>query len=173
MWNVSEYIPYAFALIVAIPFFVLLKQFVYTYVSLKERELKTIGIKVGNENRFQSFERMVLFLERIKPANLVNRFDKELIPHEFVYLTTKNIREEFDYNASQQIYISKVNWINIISSKDDIIKLLHSTNEGLKESANLDEFKTLFLMNYIEGGDFISDTIEELKKELLIINYNT
>ncbi|MGC4129397.1 MAG: hypothetical protein QM564_07510 [Bergeyella sp.] len=172
MSDLSNLLPYAVAILIAIPFLVLFRQFVYTYISLKERELRTLGIKEGNDLRFQAFERMTLFLERIKPSNLVSRFDKSLEPHEFLFLTEKNIQEELEYNNSQQIYISSVNWTNIISTKEKLIKILHSTYEGLGANADLEDFKSVFLLNYINEGDFISETIDELKKELLILNYN-
>ena len=172
MENFSNYLPYAFAIIIAIPFLVLLRQFVYTYISLKKQEMKVLGIKAGNDLRFQAFERLTLFLERIKPANLITRFDKNLAPHEFVFLTEKSIQEEFDYNASMQIYISNVNWQNVTFAKEKMIKLLHSTYEGLGSKANLEDFKTIFMMNYVGEGDFVSNNIEELKKEILILNFN-
>lgn len=172
MTNFSDYLPYAVAIIIAIPFLVLLRQFVYTYISLKKQELNALGIKAGNDLRFQAFERMTLFLERIKPQTLVTRFDEKLAPHEFIFLTEKSIQEEFDYNASLQIYISKVNWQNIVFTKNQILKILKSTYEGLGSNANLEDFKTLFMMNYINEGDFVTENIEELKKEILILNYN-
>lgn len=173
MTSFIEYLPYVVAFIIAIPFLVLLRQFVNVYISMKERELRALGVKAGNDMRFQAFERMTLFLDRSKPSNLITRFDKTLAPHEFVFLTEKSINEEYDYNASQQIFISKVNWTNIVSAKEQLINLLHSTYEGMGENASLEDFKAVFLLNYINEGDFISDTIEELKKELLILNFNS
>lgn len=173
MTSYSDYLPYAFALVLAIPFLVLLRQFVTVYTNLKERELKMLAIKEGNDLRFQSFERMTLFLERIKPVNLVARFDKTLAPHEFLFLTEKSIHEEFEYNTAQQVYMSSVNWKNIVSAKEQILNMLRSTHEGLGAHANLEDFKSLFLLNYLNEGDFISETIDELKKELLILNYKS
>jgi len=173
MANISDYLPYAVAIIIAIPFLVLLRQFVHTFTTLKEKELKTLAIKEGNDLRFQAFERMTLFLERMKPVNLVARFDKTLAPHEFLYLTEKSIQEEFEYNAAQQVYISSINWKNILIAKDQILALLRSTHEGLGDQANLEDFKSLFLLNYVNEGDFITETIDELKKELLILNYKS
>ncbi|MDR2204686.1 MAG: hypothetical protein LBE36_00765 [Flavobacteriaceae bacterium] len=169
MASLSDYLPYAFALVIAIPFLVLLRQFVYTYISLKEKEMKFFGIKESMDLRFQAFERMTLFLERMKPSNLVGKFDKNLSPHEFIFLAEKNIQEEFEYNASLQIYISKANWLNIVNNKDKIIRLLHSTYENLKSNANLQDFKTVFLMNYMNEGDYFSGTIDELKREMLLL----
>lgn len=169
MTNFSGYLPYAFALIVAIPFLVLLRQFVFTYIKLKEQEIRLLSVKSNSENKTQSYERMTLFMERLKPSNLIQRFDKGLAVHEFIFLTEKAINEEFDYNASQQLYITKNSWKNIVESKNAVIELLHRTYEGINGNASLDEFKTIFLMNYMEGEDYISMTIEDLRKEILII----
>lgn len=170
--SLTPYIPYAFALLIATPFLVLLRQFVYYYINAKEKELKTSGLMMGQESRVQAFERMTLFLDRIKPSNLVAKFDKELAIHEFIYLTERSIQEEFDYNSTQQLYISSVNWQNIVTTKMRLTDLLHSTYEGLGEKANLQDYKTVFLMNYTNEGDFVSNTIDEIKKELLLLNFN-
>lgn len=169
MTSFSGYLPYAFALIIAIPFLVLLRQFVFTYIKLKEQEIRLLSVKSNSENKTQSYERMTLFMERLKPSNLIQRFDKGLAAHEFIFLTEIAINEEFDYNASQQLYITKNSWKNIVDSKNAVIELLHRTYEGINGNANLDEFKTIFLMNYMEGEDYISMTIEDLRKEILII----
>lgn len=172
-YNISDYLPYGFALVVAIPFLVLLRQFVYESLKLKKKEIALMGATTGNEMRIQAFERMTLFMERIKPSNIVARFDKNLAVHEFVFLTDKAIKEEFEYNASQQLYISTTNWQNIMGSKEKMLKLLHATYEGMGEAASLEDFKTVFLMNYVNENDFIGKTIDELKKELLILNFNS
>ncbi|MCY0978338.1 hypothetical protein PGH12_02955 [Chryseobacterium wangxinyae] len=169
MTDFSDYLPYAFALIVAIPFLVLLRQFVYTYIKLKNQEIKLLSVKSNSENKTHSYERMTLFLERIKPSNLIQKFDKDLAAYEFVFLTEKTINEEFEYNSSQQLYLTKNSWQNIVDSKNAIIDLLHKTYESLNNKPNLDEFKTVFIMNYMNGDDFISATIEDLRREILII----
>jgi len=170
MASFSGYLPYAFALIIAIPFLVLLRQFVFTYIRLKEQEIKLLTVKSSSGNKAQSYERMTLFMERIKPSNLIQRFDKDLAVHEFIFLTEKNINEEFDYNASQQLYITKNSWKNIVDSKNAIIELLHKTYSEISGNATLDEFKTIFIMNFINGEDYISATIEDLRREILIIS---
>jgi hypothetical protein len=169
MANLSGYLPYAFALIVAIPFLVLLRQFVHTYITLKNQEIKLLSVKSNSENKSHSYERMTLFLERMKPANLVQKFDRNLEVHEFLFLTEKTINEEFEYNASQQLYLTKNSWKNIVDSKIAVIDLLHKTYESLNNNPSLDEFKTVFIMNYINGEDFIAKTIEDLRREILII----
>ncbi|VXB44865.1 MULTISPECIES: DUF7935 family protein [Chryseobacterium] len=169
MTDFSDYLPYAAALVIAIPFLVLLRQFVYSYINLKNQEIKLLSVKSNSENKTHSYERMTLFLERIKPANLILKFDKELAAHEFVFLTEKTINEEFDYNASQQLYLTKNSWQNIVDSKNAIIDLLHKTYESLNNNPNLSEYKTVFIMNYMNDNDYIGETIEDLRREILII----
>lgn len=162
----EQLMPYAFVLIIAIPFVVLLRQFVYKFIEYKSKELSLLSIKSNNEIRLQAYERMTLFLERIKPSNLVTQFDKDLKPHEFLFLLEKSITEEFEYNASQQLYISKITWNNIVSTKNDVVQLLHKTYNQLSDSANLQDFKTILLMNYLDGDDYISETIQDLRTEV-------
>jgi hypothetical protein len=169
MANFSGYLPYAFALIIAIPFLVLLRQFVFSYIRLKEQEIKLLSVKSNSENKTQSYERMILFLERIKPSNLIQRFDKKLAVHEFIFLTEKSVQDEFDYNSSQQLYVTKNSWQNIVDSKNAIVSLLHTTYKEINSNADLDEFKTIFIMNYMNGDDYISATIDDMRKEILII----
>ena len=169
MTELIEYLPYAFALIVAIPFLVLLRQFVYTYINLKNKELQLLSVKSNSENKTHSYERMTLFLERIKPSNIIQKFDKDLAIHEFIFLTEKSITEEFEYNASQQLYITRNSWKNIVDSKNAVVELLHKTYNSMNNNFSLSEFKTVFLMNYMGDNDYIAETIEDLRKEILLI----
>lgn len=162
----SEYFPYAAAVIIALPFLVFAKQFVNSFIRLKKQEINFLATKTNSEIKLQALERMTLFLERLKPSNLVMKFDKNLQPHEFIFLTEKNITEEFEYNASQQLYISKSSWEDIITSKNNILQSLRKTYEEMNENSKLEDFKTVFLMSYLNSEDYISDTIENLRKEL-------
>ena len=163
-------IPYAFALLIALPFFVLLRQFVHHYISLKEKELKLISIKANGDVKMQAYERMTLFLERLKPSSLVEKFNKELAIHEYIFLLEKSISEEFDYNSSQQLYISKNSWQNIVTCKNNILNSIRKTYENMSNSATLQDFKTVFLMDYMNGEDYISQTIEELRKDAILLS---
>ena len=89
MSNFDDLLPYGFALIVAVPFVILLRQFVFQFIKLKNKELSIISGKSNAQIRLQAYERMTLFLERMKPSNLVQKFDKELAAVEFVFLVEK------------------------------------------------------------------------------------
>jgi len=162
----SDYLPYAVAIIIAIPFLVFAKQFVYGFLNLKKKELHLLSVKSNNEVKLQAYERMTLFLERLKPSNLVMKFDKSLQAHEFLYLMEKSINDEYEYNASQQLYIDKNSWENIVSSKNNVIQLARTTYENLSNDASLEDFKTVLLINFLNGEDYITDSISELRNDV-------
>ncbi len=164
----TEYLPYAAAILIAVPFLIYIRQFVYSYIKLKEKELELVARKptANDASKNQAYERMVLFLERIKPANLVTRFSPDLKPHEFLFLMEKTIAEEFDYNASQQLYIPKEIWQNIVTSKNNIIRQAQSAYSNMSEQATLEDLKTVFLMDYMNGEDHIGQSIEDLKSSI-------
>lgn len=163
--NYIEILPYAVAFILVAPFLIFLRKL----VSLKEQELKLLSVDKISGNRIQAYERIMLLLERIKPANLVMRFDKGILVREFVFLIEKSISEEFDYNASMQLYLSKNLWQEVIFCRNETIALIHKTFENVGQNTTLEEYKTLFLMNYINSDDYISLVQDKLKKEALAL----
>ena len=87
--------------------------------------------------RLQAYERMALFLERISPESLVLRcyqpgMDLRLLQG----VMTKNIRDEWEHNLSQQVYISSELWTRIRSAKDEMINLVNSAAVGLEDTTD-------------------------------------
>ena len=78
----------------------------------KDREKVVIPL------RLQAFERMVLFLERINPPNLLTR---EASAGDSVSglqgKLVKSLRDEYEHNMSQQLYISDHSWEQIKTEK--------------------------------------------------------
>lgn len=158
-------LPYAFVLVIVFPFLGLARRYVYKMIELKTRELSILSQKNSNsEIKLQAYERMTLFLERIKPTQLVQKFDNNLNVNELSFLLERNVIEEFEYNLSQQLYIQEESWQNIITSKNNILHLIQQTINANPKSS--DDFKTLFLMNYLEGKDYLSATIDNLRNDI-------
>ncbi len=95
--------------------------------------------------RLQACERLVLFLERIHPANLVMRLnDPGLSAAQFQALLVSTIRGEFEYNLSQQLYISGPTWERIRNAKEESILLINRAASSLpEESASADLMKRI------------------------------
>lgn len=164
----SQLIPYAFALFLALPFFMLLRYFVFSFVKLKNKEIAAMKMLSSAQIRLNAYERMTLFLERIKPSGLIGKFNQELAIHEYVFLLEKTIHQEFDYNSSQQIYLSPCAWESIVTSKNNVLHLIRTTYESTRDNTSLKDFKMVLLMNYMEGEDYLTQTIDFLRKETLL-----
>ncbi len=87
--------------------------------------------------RLQAYERMALFLERIAPGSLVLRcwqpgMDLKLLQG----VMTKNIRDEWEHNLSQQVYLTPALWARIREAKDEMINMVNSSAVSLTEETD-------------------------------------
>lgn len=90
--------------------------------------------KVVTPIQLQAYERLVLFLERMTPNNLVLRcFQAGMTTQLLKDVMIQNIRDEFEHNLSQQLYISEQAWVYIKNSKEDMINTINSIQPKSKE----------------------------------------
>lgn len=85
----------------------------------------------------QAAERFVLYLERISPDRLVMRLHQtgmsaKMLQSEML----RSIREEFDHNLSQQIYISENSWQLIKNAKDEMVKFVSASGDSMGEKSS-------------------------------------
>jgi len=91
--------------------------------------------------KLQAYERLTIFLARIDPwrlLSLVKISEKNIKSIEDSLL--KIIISEFEYNLSQQVYISDNLWELIETSKNKTIQLILSVKEGLGKNSTGQEF---------------------------------
>ncbi len=76
--------------------------------------------------KLQAYERLVLLTERIALPNLISRLNKPgASVHEMKTILTENIRQEFDYNNTQQLYVSPASWEAVKNLKEQSILVVH------------------------------------------------
>lgn len=83
--------------------------------------------------RLQAYERLLLFLERNRISNLFLRLRKNSMSAQELQVAMANaVREEFDHNLSQQLYVSREAWLLLCEVKDRSINLIitHSPDSG-------------------------------------------
>ena len=69
--------------------------------------------------KLQAYERLVLLTERIALPNLVSRLNQPGISaYEMKLMLIENIKAEFDYNSTQQLYVTPVCWDAVRNLKD-------------------------------------------------------
>jgi hypothetical protein len=96
--------------------------------------MKTENAKVITPLRLQAFERAVLLLERITPDNLVMRMRRtDVGSGEMQGILLKSIRDEYDHNMSQQLYVSDEAWDMVKKAKEEVIQLIYNAGSDIKE----------------------------------------
>lgn len=76
--------------------------------------------------KLRAYERLVLFLERTSPDEIFNReMDADMSCFELQIRLLKVIREEFEHNVSQQIYVSPHAWQAVVDAKNNILQLIN------------------------------------------------
>jgi len=100
--------------------------------------------------KFQAYERLSLFLERITPENILIRINKPGISAKELHLMCINsIKQEFEHNLSQQVYVNYDTWMVIRKAKSEIEKLINETAKELKKDDNAMTFSTELLTSFV------------------------
>jgi hypothetical protein len=103
---------------------------------LRLLELKKAAQPIVLPLRFQAYERICVFLERITPNSLVMRSHHSGISARDLQadlLTT--IRSEFDHNLSQQVFMSSLAWEQTKMAKEEVVKIINLSMASLPENA--------------------------------------
>ncbi|QJP35792.1 hypothetical protein F0365_15975 [Nonlabens sp. Ci31] len=107
------------------------------YITVRESQVKTLP------TRMAAYERLVLFLERIKPASLVVRTKPgNMTKADYEQTLIAAIELEFEHNIAQQVYVSEECWNIIRAAKNTTIQKLRqvsmsdkvSTADGLRQA---------------------------------------
>ncbi|MCO5232886.1 MAG: hypothetical protein LC105_05200 [Chitinophagales bacterium] len=97
--------------------------------------------KISLPLRFQAYERLALFLERVHPQQLVARnFITNISSEEYKNKLIIDINTEFQFNLTQQIYVSDDIWQLLRQVKEQTKILLNEIGEKLPENATAQDF---------------------------------
>jgi hypothetical protein len=148
------------------------KQVLDAQYKKRELELRREMSKSFSPNKINAYERLVLLLERIHPAEMVLRVHQRgMTAKKFQGELTRSIREEFQHNLTQQLYVSATAWSYIRAAKEETIKLVNLAASNVPEkSSALDLSNMIFqIMSKMEHNpvDIAKDYLkQELKKTL-------
>ena len=118
--------------------------------------------------RMQAFERLTLFMERMQPQNLLPRVQTtEMSAMELHRVLIQTIRNEYDHNMSQQVYISEKSWDMINKAKDQLITLINEQVRSVPPKAPGSHLGKLILEGMLEEQKWLIDeALLSLKQEL-------
>lgn len=134
------------ALVVFATAFFMMRASMQKEYKLRQIELKFSFRRESLPIRFQAYERLTLFLERITFSNMIQRVRRHDMSAKELHLELlSNIRMEYEHNLSQQIYISNELWGMITICKDEMIKIVNLVAASLPpEKTGNDLSKAIF-----------------------------
>jgi len=121
--------------------------------------------------RLQAYERLVLFIERTNPANLLIRMNAtSYSAHDLHIIVVEEIRNEYQHNITQQIYVTSRAWGVVKQVKDDTLGIVNNAVKALPPAATGLDLSKLVLgrLSQLEenpyeiGADLLRKDIEQL-----------
>ncbi|MEM9834485.1 MAG: hypothetical protein AAF944_27910 [Bacteroidota bacterium] len=144
------------------------KSFLNKEIAERMANLKTKGVETTLPIRLQAYERLSMLLERISPNNLILRLnDSNYSAKEFQHVLTTSIREEYNHNLSQQIYVGDQVWQLTTQAVEDIIATVNQATDALHpEARSLDLAKKILETQAQKEINPIAHALVEIKKEV-------
>lgn len=145
-----------------------IKSFVNKELEKYRMEIRGRSIETVLPNRLHAYERVCLFLERISPDNMIIRLNNgEYSAREFQQILLNEIREEYNHNVSQQLYMSNEVWEMVKNAKENLIMSINEVTFGLPETANsIDLSKQLMDKVIKQESDLIRNALYAVKNEI-------
>ncbi len=112
---------------------------IYLYTYLKEKKAAEVPLLPGDSTallpiKLQAYERLVLLADRISLPNLVSRVNQTGVSaREMQTLLTQTIKQEFDHNITQQIYVSPAAWDAVRNLKEQNMLIINQVASFLPE----------------------------------------
>lgn len=86
--------------------------------------------------RLQAYERLTMLIERMQPQTLLLRVHKTgMTARELQSALLNDIRQEFDHNISQQVFINVQTWMMIKTLKEETITMINNATNILPPQA--------------------------------------
>jgi predicted AlkP superfamily phosphohydrolase/phosphomutase len=125
------------SIVVFLTAFYLIKQFLSARAMERGADMRRDDHKHILPLRLQAYERLALFAERIAPGPLVLRVHKgNMTSRTFHAELVATIREEYEHNVTQQIYVSDKAWSKVRQAKEETIRLINLSYEQTGDTSS-------------------------------------
>ncbi|MDR3287748.1 MAG: hypothetical protein LBT27_09955 [Prevotellaceae bacterium] len=156
------------ALLVAISVYFVLQKMLRNDEAQRNFILKKTSRQTTITMRLQAYERLILLLERISPTSIVVRTHQQNISNQDLHLLLLAVvREEFEHNLSQQLYVSNDAWEAVKAAKESVIMHINESAAKTNVDNSAIELARLIVESYAGDGkgDMITAAINMLKNE--------
>lgn len=154
--------------IVFLTVYLLLKEYLeqerFKMNALQKKERYQISLPL----KLQAYERLALFLERIRIPVLMMRFPLGDADSKMICKTLMlGIQQEFEHNMVQQIYVSEKLWEIIVLAKDES---LHEVDSASQQLLDTEQTRHYLLTTTQQNTSRVIDVaLNAIKKEIQMI----
>lgn len=148
--------------------YLVVRTFVVRDLESRRMEVRSRSIETVLPSRLQAYERICLLLERLTPQNLMLRvLPAGLSAKEYQRVLLEEIRNEYNHNVSQQIYMSEQVWGLVRSAREYLVVLINDAVADLApEATGLDLAKRVMERSAMHQVDPFGHALSELRKEI-------
>lgn len=159
----------ASGILVLIMAYVILDRFFKNAERKRYFEMKKEAAKALNPVRLTAYERLALLLERINPESLIVRVQTPGMSAKMLHLALiTTVREEFDHNVTQQIYVSNNVWLMVKGAKENLLQVINTIASQMPDNVPAIDLAKLIIEKYNEGEGStpIQAALEGVKQEV-------
>lgn len=156
------------ATIVLFAMYMTMKSFLSRELNKKQVDVKIKTMEAVLPIRLQAYERIVLYLERISPHNMVLRVnDPGFTVADLRLRLLNDIREELNHNLSQQVYMSEELWAQVKTTTEEILAIVNQTASNLNpDGKSVELAKAIFDKMSTLKQDPVEATLSMAKQEI-------
>ncbi len=159
------------AVVFAIAFVIIVQHFLkklnFNESLMLQGELKKQRQDFFLAHRMEAYQRVILYMERIHPSSIVLRMNQPNMNALVLQtLVLKAIRDEYDHNVAQQMFISSNAWNLLKNAKEETVKLINVAASQLGSEASANDLATAVITLSAEINPLPSEiAINALKAE--------
>ncbi len=115
-------------------------------VHKKTEKQEAAATSTTKQLQLQAYERLILLVDRIALPNLINRLNEPgLTAREMQAGLIHNIKGEFEYNITQQMYVSQDAWDAVRNLKDQNMLIVNQITSFLPAEATAQDLNRSIL----------------------------
>ena len=146
----------------------------------KSNEKEPAPMKIDNEDlkvatqklivplKLQAYERLMLYVERIKFPVLVKRvFYPGISRNDFQISLLQNVQDEFEHNMAQRLYVTEDTWHLVELSKEEV---LQNINAVFNDNPDVD---VAVIAQQIASfnNPMVENAVKSIKREFNFLSY--
>ncbi|WP_413512895.1 hypothetical protein [Myroides odoratus] len=133
--------------------------FIITQLSTKESGIDSKALKL------QACERLVIYAERSDLKKLILRIQPlSTDTQAYAHLLVQHLEQEFEYNVTQQLYVSQELWAIVVVTKNALITTIQQTAK-LPEATSALLYQNLLLNESVRIQSKVDILLRAIKEE--------